>query len=191
MNGRALGPELERLAGEIEAVSTRATTLCGGLNEDQLVWRPTEEQWSIAENLIHLKVTAHTFLPAADYAIERAKRRQLFSQGPFKLGLIGRLLVWYVEPPPHIRLPAPKVLRPVLKGGAKDALSEFLDAQRLMKQRLESANGLDLRKAKVISPLASYIRMSLLAFFAVYTGHGRRHLWQASNVRKGLEEGKQ
>ncbi|MEE8583317.1 MAG: DinB family protein [Acidobacteriota bacterium] len=184
----SLVPELEKIRQEIESINDRAVGLCEGLGEEELGWRPGPVSWSIAENLVHLKVTTEIFLPGADRAIDEARQRNLIGWGPFRLGLMGRIYLWYVEPPPRIRLPAPKPLRPLLRGPATQALPEFLAAQQSMAKRLEAANGLDLCKARITSPLAKYIRMSLLAFFSVFTGHGRRHLWQASNVRRQLPQ---
>ena len=55
-----------------------------------------------------------------------------------------------------------------------------------MLDQIQSASGLDLKRARVISPIAGYIRMSLLAFFKVHTGHERRHLWHISRLREQL-----
>ncbi len=183
-------PDLDRLRAEIEEISTRAAALCEGLDEEDLAWRPAPGRWSIAENLIHLRVTALTFLPAADQAIESARRQGLVGEGPFPPGLMDRFFVWYVEPPPRVRLPAPKPLRPLLKGPASEALPKFLESQRQMALRLDAARGLDLKRARVTSPIAKWIRMSLLAFFGVFTGHGRRHIYQATQVRRELEKRK-
>jgi len=180
--------ELEGIRQEAEANRVQAAALCDGLSEEQLAWRPQPGRWSIAENLVHLETTTDVFLPSVDRAIEEARRRKLYGNGPFRLGMIGRLFVWYVEPPPAIRLPAPRPLRPLLEGPATEALPQFLKAQDRMLERVEASNGLDLARARTVSPLASYIRMNLLAFFRVFTGHERRHLWQAANVRQRLLE---
>ena len=98
----------------------------------------------------------------------------------------GAFLVWYVESPPVMRLPAPKALRPALLGHPSKALGDFLSLQAAMLQRMEDAGGLDLTGPRFASPLASYIRMNLLELFSVFNGHSRRHLWQAANVRRFL-----
>jgi hypothetical protein len=178
--------DIKTLRTELSAVNTDATALCEGLTGDQLVWRPHPAKWSIAENLIHLCTTTEVFLPAVDHAIMESRRRELLADGPFRLGLYGRLLVWYVEPPPAIRLPAPPVLRPQLSGPPERALENFLVRQAAMMRRMEDATGLNLTGLRFPSPLASYIRMNLLEFFSVFNGHSRRHLWQAANVRRDL-----
>jgi len=179
--------ELEQIDHEMGACDDQVRRLCEGLSPEELCWRPAPKSWSIAENLVHLRITTEVFAPAAERAIRAAREKDLLSQGPFPLGRMDRFFIWYVEPPPLMRLPAPKPLKPPLEEStAEGALQEFLDSQELMIRQIHSANGVDLRRARVISPIASYIRMSLLAFFKVHPGHERRHLWQMAKVREQL-----
>ena len=159
-----------------------------GLGDAELAWRPEPGRWSIAEILIHLRLTNEACLTAIDRAIEDARRQKLFAGGPFRLGWMGRFFVWYVEPPPVIRLPAPAVLRPPMEGRVGDALPRLLESRRQMLERMEAASGLDLERVRFASPFASFVKMSLLAFFSVFTAHERRHLWQGENVRRRLSE---
>ena len=48
--------------------------------------------------------------------------------------------------------------------------------------RLRQANGVDLVKAKVQSPVSKWIRVPLGVGFSIMTAHERRHLWQARQV---------
>ena len=179
--------ELEAIRHQIDEINTRATNLCRGLSEEQLAWRPQPDKWSIAENLVHLQTTTAVMLPPVDQAIASAREHNLYGEGPHHIGLLGRLYVWYCEPPPKIKLPAPKQLKPILTGPAVEALPGFLASQQHMVARLEQANGLDLCRVRFQSPLASFIRMDLLALFSVFTAHERRHMAQAAEVRKHLE----
>jgi DinB family protein len=182
----ALNPELQNIRQQVDANSQRMQELCVGLSETQLAWRPAERKWSIAENLMHLERTAQIFFPIIDRAIEGARRDGRLSNGPFKLGFMGKLFVKYSEPPPKIRLSAPKPLRVLLEGPAADALPRFLASQEQFKVRLESANGVNIARVRITSPFASFVKMSLFALFSVFPAHERRHVWQASNVRKEL-----
>ena len=181
-----LVPELENIRKQTDANSERFRELCHGLDESQLKWRPRPNSWCIAEVLLHLEKTTHVFLPPIDGAIENARRDGRLSKCPFRLGRMGKFYVWYVEPPPRIRLPAPKIVRPAFEGAAFDALPRFLRSQELMKQRLTDANGIDIVHARITSPLARFIKMSLFAVFSVFVAHERRHIWQASNIRRQL-----
>ena len=182
----ALVAELEKIRAEIMAINSEAIALCDGLNEDQLGWRENPGRWSIAENLVHLHVTAKTFLPSVEDAIAKARAKNCMSDGPFKLGARGRFFVWYVEPPPLIRLPAPKLLKPMLQGPASDALPTFLRSQQKALNLLEQANGVDLNRTRIQSPLARFIQMDILTILSVFTGHERRHMVQAKAVREKL-----
>jgi len=175
-------PQLLAIRDELEAASQRARLLCDGLDEEALAWRPAPASWSIAECLRHLEVTTEVFLPGVDAAIERARRKGQLADGRFELGLWGRLLLWYVEPPPPLRLPAPKPLRPVLAGPPGQALSAFLLSQTRFAAALGRLEGIDLARATYVSPIARYIRMSVLAFLRVHTAHERRHLWQVERI---------
>lgn len=182
-----LVPELAKIRDEITAASEQASAVCAGLSDEQLAWRPRPNSWSIAECLKHLNLTTQVCLPALDNAIEAARAQGKYSDGPFSLSVMGRIFARYVEPPPLIRLPAPKVLRPLVTGSVAEVLPQFLRSQEVMLVCVERANGLDLNRVRYKSPFASFVRMDLLAFFHVFTGHERRHLWQAGNVRREIE----
>ncbi|MDE3134945.1 MAG: DinB family protein [Acidobacteriota bacterium] len=183
-----LPPELEKIRQEAAENERRLVALAKDLGEKQLDWRPEPGRWSIAEILIHLRLTNEACLPSLDHAIEDARRKKLLAEGPFRLGWMGRFFVWYVEPPPVIRLPSPAVLRPPVAEPAGEALPRLLDSRRHVLARLEAASGLDLERARFVSPFASFVKMSLLAIFSVFTAHERRHLWQGENVRRLLSE---
>ena len=133
--------DIGTLSTELLSVNSQAVAVCDGLSDGQLAWRPHPGKWSIAENFIHLRITAEIFLPTIDHALAETISSGLISSGPFRLGWYGRLLVWYVEPPPAIRLPAPKALRPSLLGHPSRALGDFLSLQAAMLQRMEDAGG--------------------------------------------------
>jgi hypothetical protein len=183
-----LNPQLEQIRIEAEAVDRQAIELCNGLSESELAWRSDPGRWSIAENLQHLTQTTELYLPAIDQSVADARARNLLAPGPFSPGLFGRLFVWYLEPPPKLKSPAPKVIRPLLEGRATDVLPRFLESQQQMLQRLQSSSGLDLAAARVVSPLSSLVKMNLLAMFMVWTAHSRRHMWQATRVRHLLRD---
>jgi hypothetical protein len=178
---------LDEIRGEIAKVNTEAQRLCAGLTEEQFGWRPKPGKWSIAENLAHLNLTTQVFMPSVDRAIENARRDGLLASGPFELGVLGQLFVWYVEPPPKIKGPAPKLVKPVLQGSASDALPQFLRSQELAMKRVDAAEGLDCARVKFRSPLSGIVKMNLISFFAVMTGHQRRHLAQAEKIKAEIK----
>lgn len=63
------------------------------------------------------------------------------------------------------------------------ALGEFLSLQDQLEKRMTQADGLDLGRVRVSSPISRSIKMSLGQSFALVLAHERRHLWQARQVR--------
>ena len=179
----ALVAELEKIRQEMEAVNAEAQRLVAGLSEEQIGKRPQPGRWSLAEVFVHLNLTAQIYLPEIDRAIEEGRAKGLTGGGPFKLDLIGKMFVKYSEPPYRMKTKAPGMIKPLLQGPAGEALPQFLRSQELVVKRLEAANGLDLGRIKFVSPLASVVKMNLLAPFAVITAHQRRHLWQGWKIR--------
>jgi hypothetical protein len=88
-----------------------------------------------------------------------------------------------LEPPPVFRTKAPAVFQPPPARTRQEIMSAFRAYQVQYIDRLRQANGLDLARARVRSPAASWIYMPLGSGFAVMTAHERRHLWQARRVR--------
>ncbi len=185
-DGKAIAPELQRLFDEVAVNEQRERDLAEGLSPEQLAWRPASNRWSLADIFVHLRITIENCLPALDAAIDDARRRNLFTSGPMRMTRMGRFFVWYVEPPPKLRLPAPKILLPI-PGDPREAVSCLVSAHRKVDERMMRANGLDLPRARFASPFAKFISMDLLASFSVYTAHERRHIFQAENVRKSIQ----
>jgi hypothetical protein len=83
-----------------------------------------------------------------------------------------------------IRVPAPRRFRPVAERSISDVVPRFLGLQQEILVRIESAEGLDLGRIRLSSPISRRFRMSLGQWFAFLAAHERRHLWQAWQVRR-------
>jgi hypothetical protein len=177
---------LVQLSEAMAAVDAAAAGLCEGLSDEQLTWTPYRGRWSVAQNLAHLRMTAEVFLPSVDHALETCRKLKLRSEGPFRLTPYGRLLVWRMDARPVIKMRAPVAVYPQLLGLPGLELAHFLASQAAMRQRMESAEGLDLTALRFASPLARYVRVNLLEFFFMFNAHARRHLCQAGKVREAL-----
>jgi hypothetical protein len=93
-----------------------------------------------------------------------------------------------MEPPPKWRMRAPRLVRvaPASNRRSADVVPEFIRVRDRLAERVRQADGLDLAKVRLISPINRLLRVPLGTYFNFILAHDRRHLWQARNVRKGL-----
>jgi hypothetical protein len=179
-------PELEFYRQQFEQIQQQAGELTAELNEARFNWRPAPAEWSIEECLAHLIMVGEWEIRAIGQAIDRGKERGLNGQGPFEYGAIDRFIVHQTEPPVRRPLPAPHYFVPLHGQPVTAVLPTFYHVQSQLILQLERADGLDLRRVKVSTPISRLLKMSLGAMFAQIAAHERRHLDQAWRVREKL-----
>lgn len=178
----ALTPELDGLREQFAQIADEADAFVATLTEEQFHWSPSPGAWPVAQCLDHLNATARLYLPTLDEGIAAAIRSGAYSEGPFSYNWIGRLFVWSVAPPPRFRAKAPKTFQPQPGRPRREIMAAFRAYQVQFIDRLRQANGVDLAKARVSSPIARWLRLPLGSAFALMAAHERRHLWQARRV---------
>lgn len=62
-------------------------------------------------------------------------------------------------------------------------VAEFMDWQQKLAERVRSADGFHMVRARTRSPAFPLFRWSLGSLFAITLAHERRHIWQARQVR--------
>lgn len=178
----ALAREIDDFRKQFEQISADADALVTPVGQEQFIWKPAPNRWSIAECLEHMNATARAYLPAIDEGIADAIRHGAYAEGPFQYNLIGRLFSRLMEPPARFRMRAPIDKQPGPERPKRETLAGFRAYQVQYVDRLRQANGIDLSRSCVRSPLASWIRIPLGSAFASMAAHERRHLWQARKI---------
>ncbi len=178
----ALTREIDEFRRQFEQISADADALVAPLVDDQFTWKPGPTKWSVAECLEHLNATARSYLPAIDEGIADAIRHGAYAEGPFHYNVIGRLFSHLMEPPARFRMSTSTDKQPGPHRPKRETLAGFRAYQVQYVDRLRQANGIDLSRSCVRSPLASWIRIPLGSAFAAMAAHERRHLWQARRI---------
>ena len=178
-----LAVELEDYRIQIGRIKMRCEALVEGLGNEAFNWKPEEHRWSICECLDHLNITAELYLPVIDGALAKSRSQGLLGDAPARRGLIGGWIVRFSEPPAKRRVKAPKVFLPKAEQPLDSVVPKFIELQDRLVERPRQANGLDLWRTKIRSPAIALLRLSLGETFALLTGHERRHLWQAEQVK--------
>jgi hypothetical protein len=178
-----MSPHIEKLRAEMAENRTDAESLVAGLSDRQLQWHPRPGSWSIVECLAHLNTVDGQDLPVLYREITMGRRNSVTSEGPFWWNWLERAFIWGVNPPAKVKVRAPKKYLPSNIFNAKETILEFLRIQHDLYYLAAEADGLDLKKIKVVSPAAKWLKMSLGARLDLIAAHDRRHLWQARKVR--------
>ena len=178
----ALAQEIDTLRRQFEELSATADALVAPLSDWQFAWQPAPDAWSVSLCIDHLNATARHYLPMLDEGIADAIRRGLYGAGPYTYNLAGRFLVYLVEPTTRFRAKAPEAFQPAPGRPQHDVMAAFRAYQVQYVDRLHQANGLDLARARVSSPVARWLWMPLGSGFAMMVAHERRHLAQAQRV---------
>lgn len=186
-------PELTTRQNEFESAISAVRELVSGLTDETFNRRPVENRWSIAECIDHLVTTGRCMLPRMNGAVSDARAMGWLAEPPFRYGWLGN---WFARAmgddrlPPRNRLRAPRLYQPrswanPTIGGA---VQEFAALQDDFIAIVQAADGLDLARIKIASPVTRLLRLSLGQWLKGLSGHQRRHIWQAAQVKKELPD---
>ncbi len=138
------------------------------------------------ECIEHLHLSNRSYLPRLEEALRILRERKLTAGGPFRLDWNARLLKYWLEPPSRLRLPTGAPFKPINISDPAASFGEFESLNRQLEELLAPARGLDLGRARIISPFAQNVKYSAYSAFVLIAAHNRRHLWQAENaLRQG------
>jgi hypothetical protein len=181
-DSKALIQELEEYHRQFVAIMEEAKALLLNLTHEQFNWYSQPGSWSIAQCIDHLNVTGKIYNTTLDKKITEAHAQQLFSHGPFRQKWLDNLFIRSLEPPVKRKFKAPKQFVPQADKPLNIVSEEFMLLHEQFLKHLQNANGLNLTRIQIPSPVISLLKMTLLGVFGLITAHERRHLWQAQQV---------
>ena len=178
-----LTPPLDEYRRQLQSIEDDARTIAGGLDSAAFNWSPKPGAWSVAQAIDHLTKVDVAYGRAIEKAIAQGRERGITGGSGVRLGFFERWFIRSMEPPPKRRFSAPGKVKTEGKTlDPEQTLEAFLEINRRLDALLEEADGLDLSRVKVTSPLARFLKFRLGAAFALLAAHDRRHLWQARRV---------
>ena len=104
------------------------------------------------------------------------------SRAPATDGFMSRWLVKNIEPPPRAPIKTGRDYMASSNTPVAEVMTRYLAAHQASRERIRAAAGL-VRSRMSHASLAIF-RFSHGAGFAIFTGHARRHLWRARQVRE-------
>ena len=166
----------------------RVHELIGGLDRARFNERPGDDRWSAGECLDHLNATARLYLPELARAIEEGRRRGLTGSRPDGRTLLGRIIVWSLEPPPRIKTSTYEEIEPGRDLDPAEVADEFEALHEELIVRINESADLDRKRVTMRSVLMRRLTLSLDDWYAFLAAHARRHLYQAEQALEELQE---
>lgn len=181
-----LPEELGKLAEDFNRMKSEAAEFLSEVSIKEFNKSPDGKKWSIAECIDHLIVTGYDYTNRFEEGLKIAEEKNLRSNGSFKYSWFAKKFIGFVEPPPKVKVKAPKKWRPNSRINKTKATTAFLQLQDRWVDLINRSVGLDISKIKLPSPASKFIKFSAFEILGVNSAHQRRHLLQAQKVKKGF-----
>ena len=177
----------EEFLAELQRQSAETESLASGLSETALNWQPNGgKSWSVAQCLDHLVIMNRIYVEALRDAVENNRDQLEPRKNPMQpSGWLMRLFISYEEPPPKIKLPAPRKISPPSQLTSA-VIDDFQALQKQLADFVRQWGGADLGDLRVRDPLFP-LHLTADTQLLIIAAHNRRHLWQAENVKKNVE----
>lgn len=175
---------LSELIAEAEEIVRRVEQTFGGLNTDQINWKPDEKSWSIAQCFEHLIITNNLYFPIIQKVIDGKHRDNFFSKIPFAADLIGALMKNSLKPEQTRKMKTFKIFEPAESNIANTIFDDFNENQRKLIAMIEACKSLNVHKIKIPEPLSPMLNLRLSDAFEILVIHEKRHFQQAERILK-------
>lgn len=177
-----MNEELPEIIKETHAVADQAEADFGHLSAEQLNWKPSADQWSVAQCFDHLIVTNSGYFPLIQEISAGRYRPSLKERLPLLPRFFGSVVLSAVQPEAKRKFKATANFQPASSVIGGDIISKFKAHQEDVVKHMRMTESLDLRKVIITSPVASFMTYSLLDAYKVLVAHERRHMAQAKRV---------
>ena len=127
----------------------------------------------------HLIIAEESYVTRFERIVAQPPARP--STGEWKPSLIGGLLTRSQKPGSR-KMTTPAVWRPAPEARA-NVVQEYIEVRRRLADVMRKADGHDLRRTKLSSPAANFIRLNLGDAFLTLVVHTQRHLEQIARIR--------
>ena len=170
------------LIEQLDSITEDARKVFGALNEAQLNWKPSVEQWSVGQCFDHLIVTNRSFFPLLEQVGRGERRNSAWESWSPLSGFFGKFVARSLEQEGGRKFKAPKKIEPSSSDIDSGIINRFAEHQRELSELLKATAGRDLKKIVVTSPISGFVTYRLPDACRIVVAHERRHFAQARRV---------
>ncbi len=177
-----MNEELSKLIEGAHAIKQEAQEVFGNLDSEQLNWKPSAEEWSVAQCFEHLIVTNTGYFPVIK-KIAGGQHKPAFKERlPLLPRAFGSIVLNAVQPEAQRKFKAVPKFQPSNSAIQGDIITKFQAEQEDLVKHMKMTEGLELRKIVITSPVMSFMTYSLWDAYRIMVAHERRHMVQAKRV---------
>lgn len=154
----------------------------GELTVEQLNWKPTEQVWSIAQNIEHLIVLNGTYYPTIKAIREGNYKIPFIGKVGFMVNFLGKTVLKSVHPDRRKKMKTFPIWEPSKSEISLDILKRFARHQSELKELIKNSEDLLVKGTIISSPANKNIVYKLETAFDIIVTHEQRHFEQAKEV---------
>jgi len=177
-----LDMSLPEILTEAESIALDAQSTFGHLNAEQINWKPSADQWSVAQCLEHLIATNRQLVAVFDQTINGSRQAKFLERLPILPGLWGRMMIKVVAPEGKRKFKAPPGAVPSSSTIDPHIVNQFAANQQEVIGKIKAVESMNPERIIITSPFAGFITYSLLDAARIIVAHERRHFAQAARV---------
>ncbi len=177
---------MEKWINGIDEVTELAKGAFGGLTEEELNWKPTNETWSIAQHLHHLIVINSSYFPIIEALEKMELKIPFYLRIPSLVRWMGNLIYNSVKPEQTKKIKTFPIWEPSTSTISGDIVARFEAHQQSLKEQIQYAEGLLQKGSLIHSPAHNKIVYTLERAFDIIVAHEMRHFNHAKEVRKRI-----
>ena len=154
----------------------------GELTVEQLNWKPTEQVWSIAQNIEHLIVINETYYPTIKTIREGKYKISFLGKIGFVVNFLGKTVLKGVQPDRRKRMKTFPIWEPSKSEISAGIIKRFIKHQSELKELIKNSEDLLAKGIVISSPANKNIVYKLETAFDIIVTHEQRHFEQAKEV---------
>jgi hypothetical protein len=157
------------------------------LSEEDLIWKPSPDKWSIAEALQHIIIANSIYIRDIEKRLQKAEVKTI--EYPINFSITGKLFLYAVDPKYKWKVPAPKIFKPLKENkveNGEETVEDFLKLQEKIVAIARKACAYDHQHVHTYSPLSKLLKFNVGEQLYIMMRHTKRHINQALRVKNKL-----
>ena len=174
--------KLSEVIAEADQVRGAANAAFGALSTEQINWKASPAEWSIAQCFEHLILLNKPYFPLIEAILAGQHKASLWERAPLLPAFFGRLVLSAVQPGSKQKVKARPAFAPISSHTDIGILARFATHQEDLIRLMKATAELPIEKIIITSVVSPVVTYSLLDAYRILIAHERRHLEQAARV---------